>query len=153
MTKPKIVKLIEFTIPAIPPSYSASLKINFRLKQTYLSQDARRFKDKVKVYMPSHQLELKDRDRVIMHNKYHQAWYNKTNPDIKKQDVQNLDRLLIDAIFKGLGIDDRNLFCVINEKVHAPEVSKTVVALYLANGVEEYMNTTYSTNLPLQEEE
>jgi hypothetical protein len=65
MSDAKIVKLIEFTIPAIPPSYSASLKINFRLKQTYLSQDARRFKDKVKVYMPSHKLELKDSDREI----------------------------------------------------------------------------------------
>jgi Holliday junction resolvase RusA-like endonuclease len=153
MTDAKIVKLIEFTIPAIPISYSRAMQVNFRLKQVYLSQEGRRFKDKVKVYMPSHKLKLKDTDRLIMHNKYYQAWYNKTNPDIKKQDVQNLDRILVDSVFKGLGVDDRNLFCVINEKVHAPEVSKTVVALYLANGVEEYMNTTYSTNLPLQEEE
>ena len=140
MSDAKIVKLIEFTIPAIAPGYNRAMQINFRTKQIYLSQEARRFKDKVKVYMPSHKLKLKDSDRLIMHNKYYQAWYNKTNPDIKKQDIQNINRLLIDAVFKGLGLDDRNLFCVIDEKIHAPEVSKTVVALYLANGVEEYMN-------------
>ena len=135
-----IKQLAEFSIPGIPPSYAKSFKINHNLRQIYLSQEARRFKDKVKIYMPSNKIKLKDTDRLIIHNKYCQRWYNKTNPEIKKQDVQNLNRLLIDAIFKGLGIDDRNLFCVIDEKVHAPDESKTIVKLYLANEVEDYLN-------------
>lgn len=134
-----ITQLTEFTVPGnIPPSYSASFKINYGLRQTYLSQEARSFKDKVKVHMPSHKLKLQPTDRLIMHNKYHADWYFK-NGKIKKKDVQNLDRLLVDAVFKGLGIDDSNLFCVINEKVQA-EKEKTIVKLYLANEVEEYLN-------------
>lgn len=134
-----ITQLCEFVVPGkIPPSYSASFKINYGLRQTYLSQEARSFKDKVKVHMPSHKLRLKGTDRLIMHNKYHADWYFK-NGRIKKKDVQNLDRLLVDAVFKGLGIDDSNLFCVINEKVQS-EKEKTIVKLYLANEVEEYLN-------------
>ena len=134
-----IKELIEFTIPSLPPSYTANLRINYGTKQTYLSQKARRFKDMVKITMPSHKLKLKDTDKLIIHNQYHYDWYFK-NGSIRKKDVQNLDRLLIDSVFSGLGIDDRNLFCVINEKIQDKEKEQIVVKLYLANEVEDYLN-------------
>jgi Holliday junction resolvase RusA-like endonuclease len=147
-----IEKILEFSIPQIPPSYTASFKINYGLKQTYLSQEARQFKNKVKIYMPSHKLpDLKETDKLILHTEYHQDWYF-MNGKIKKQDVQNLNRLLIDAMFKGLGLDDRNLFCTIDEKVQSQDQEKTVVKLYIANEVKQYLNDKKEMNLPLQKE-
>ena len=137
---PKLI--MEFTIPGIPPSYSASFKINYGLRQTYLSSSARKFKTTVKVHMPSHKvakLKLKPTDRLIMHNEYHQDWYFK-NRKIKKQDCQNLNRLLIDAVFKGLGIDDSCLFAVVDEKIQNSKKKETVVKLYIDNGEKDYKN-------------
>ena len=36
-------------------------------------------------------------------------WYNKDNT-VKKKDIQNREKFLIDSVFKGLGIDDKMIF-------------------------------------------
>jgi len=118
---------LQFTVPNIPPSYTASFKINYGLKQTYLSQEARKFKDMVKIYMPH--IDIDKNKLYSMHNEYYYDWYYK-NGNVKKKDVQNMNRLLIDAVFRGLGIDDSVLFKVTDEKVQSHKC-KTVVKLYV----------------------
>ena len=110
-------KRLTFTVPGIPPSYNKSIKINYRLRQIHLTQEARRFKDKVKIHMPYWELP----DRVLLFSvriSYNSDWYYK-NKKVRKKDVQNLDKLLIDAMFKALGRDDSFLFKVTNEKIQS----------------------------------
>ena len=108
-----------FIVPALPPSYTASLKINHSTRTTYLSQQARKFKDIVAIHMPYWELP-KGEVLFIMHNRYHANWYYK-NGKIKKKDVQNMNRLLIDAVFKKLGLDDCHLWMCIDTKVQSDD--------------------------------
>jgi Holliday junction resolvase RusA-like endonuclease len=120
-------KQLRFTIDGIPPSYNKSCKINYGTRQLYLSKEARNFKDKVKISMPF--WELPDKELVFyIHNKYHANWFYK-NGKPKKKDVQNMNRLLIDAIFQTLGRDDSVLWRVTDEKIHNPKEEFTLVEL------------------------
>jgi len=131
----KLTHIMSFTVPAIPPSYTASFKINYGLRRTYLSQEAKRFKDLVKISLPNK--KFPQDTKFYMHNEYHSDWYY-GNGNIKKKDVQNLNRLLIDAVFKGKGIDDSWVFAVTDEKIQASK-DKTVVSIYSIDSP-EYQN-------------
>ena len=127
----------EFKVPGIPPSYTHSFKINYNLKQTYLSATAREFKKKVVLFMPIIHLDITPQIKLAMHNRYHSDWFYK-NKNIRKKDVQNMNRLLIDAVFSKLGLDDKHLFCVTDEKIQAPENDYTVVRLWVVTNKEQY---------------
>lgn len=121
-----MISSIEFSITGIPPSYSKELKINYRLKNVYLSQKGRNYKTKVKLNTP--RWELPDRPLIFnIYTKYYSNWYYK-NGKVKKVDVQNMDRLLIDAVFSTMGRDDSFLWKVTNEKVQSDE-ERTVVKM------------------------
>ena len=120
-----------FVVPAISPSYNRCFKINHGLKQTYLSTEARMFKDKVKLMMPSIKLPENVGDlKFSMLVEVYNNWYYK-NGNMKKQDVQNMEKLIIDAVFEGIGIDDSHLWEVKLVKRQNKDKVKTVVTLWL----------------------
>ena len=113
-----------FSVPGVPPSYNMSFKINFRLRQIYLTQEARKFKDRVAIHLPY--FTVPDTAQVIINIKYHDNWYCK-NGNLKKKDIQNMDKLIIDAIFKRLGIDDSQVWCNINCKIQSDKSPRTEI--------------------------
>lgn len=128
---------ITFVVAQIPPSYAQSLKVNFRNREMYLSQEARDFKTKVKLNVPKWKLD-KDKNYIFsMHNKYNYNWYCK-NGNVVKRDVQNMNRLLIDAVFDRLGRDDSTIFVVTDEKVQSEkeftEVTLSVMGEFKKEG-------------------
>lgn len=53
--------------------------------------------------------ELRGKElRVETH--VYENWYNKSNGLIKKKDVANREKFLIDSVFKALDIDDSHIF-------------------------------------------
>jgi Holliday junction resolvase RusA-like endonuclease len=125
------MKKLSFTIEGIPPAYNKACKINYGRRNVYLTQSARNFKTKVKLNVPA--WELDDQDLVFqIHNKYYSNWYYK-NGKPKKKDVQNMNRLLIDAIFSALGKDDSLLWRVTDEKVQCEDEEFTHVTLEVIN--------------------
>ena len=117
---------VKFSVPGVPPSYNQSFKIAFKLKQVYLSPDAKRFKDKVMIHIPY--FEIPDEAKITIIIKYHDNWYYK-NGKLKRKDVQNMDKLIIDAIFKRLGVDDSHVWCNVNVKVQNMEEIKTEITI------------------------
>ena len=120
------MKDLTFKIPAIPPSYSKSLKINYSFRHTYLSKEARDFVNLVKRYIPHCTYTIDTLFSIDI--EIHDNWYTKQGK-VKRKDVQNLDRLLIDAIFNKIGIDDSHIFVERISKVHNPKESFTKVRL------------------------
>ena len=118
--------IIKFKIRGLPPSYNAHFKINYGLKQVYLSSNTRNYKTLVKMSMPS--VEFPPNSLFEIQIKYYYSWYYK-NSTPRKLDIQNLDKLLIDAIFEKLGIDDSRLWSVSGYKVHTEEEPFTEVEL------------------------
>lgn len=115
----KYEKKLLFTIEGLPPSYNVAFKINHRLRQTYLSPEARKYKDRIALSMPNWKLPS---DKIYIFNidiEYYSKWkYN--NKNIKKKDLQNLNKLLIDGIFKVLGRDDCFIWSITEKKMPSP---------------------------------
>lgn len=121
---------LRFRIDSVPPSYNRHFKIAYGMRQVYLSQEAKLFKTKVKCSMPA--VNVYDDELFSIHIHIHSNWYYK-NGRVKKHDIQNLDKLLIDAIFEKLGVDDSRLFEVTLRKVQNATEGFTMVELIVLN--------------------
>jgi Holliday junction resolvase RusA-like endonuclease len=96
-----------FKIDGLPPSYNKSCKINYNFKEVSLSNEARYFKVRVKMAMQP--LEISDNCYISLLIGYHSNWYFK-NGSLRKIDIQNMDKLLHDAICEKLGLDDSRIW-------------------------------------------
>ena len=117
---------LNFTIPGIPPSYNQAFKVNHFRRQIYLTQDVKSFKTRVKLSMPA--VDFPNDSLFILHITYHTNWYFK-NGKPRKADLQNLDKILIDAIFEKLGVDDCRVWRLTQSKVHSDKKAFTVVCI------------------------
>lgn len=99
-------KILSFSISEIPPSYNQSISINYNLRQVSLSKEAREFKQRVKEFMPHWK---PDKDSLFgITISMHYDWYYK-NGKLRKLDLSNLDKLVIDAVSEKMGIDDSHI--------------------------------------------
>ncbi len=132
-------KKLMFTVPLIPPSYNKVFKINHRLRQIYLTPAARKFKDMVKLHMPFWNLPVNKIFIFDIKIEYYSKWKFK-NKSIKKKDLQNLNKLLIDAVFDVLGRDDAFIWSIQEWKMPSAnedyyEKDMTIVTLEI---IDEY---------------
>ena len=102
---------LKFSVPAIPISYNKCFKIIWSFRKTMLSQEAIQFKDLVKQCMPQWQDNPNGLYSINIYIYYN--WLFK-NGKLRKLDVQNLDKLVVDAVFEQGGVDDSH---VVVEKV------------------------------------
>lgn len=81
-------------------------------------------------------LEAPTEDKLMVSLRFHSArWHNK-DKSIKKRDLGNLEKLILDAIFKTLGVDDSHIFLLSLEKVVDVEDYTEVTILPWANQTE-----------------
>lgn len=114
-----------FKFRGIPPSYNRHFKINYNFHQIYLTSEARAFKKHIKCNTtPS---IFNERDQLYLTVWYYHDWYYK-NGKLRKLDLQNLDKLLYDAIFEQLGLDDAQIWGREEFKVQSTR-SYTVVVI------------------------
>ena len=118
------MKEVRFKIPMLPPSINETYKINYHKKNCYLSAKARDFKFKCKLVTPK--LEFPAGTKLETVFIYHGKWHYK-NGNIKRKDGYNLDKVLADAVFEKLGIDDSLAFKGRWEKVEDEEEFTEVI--------------------------
>jgi len=78
--------------------------------------EVRMFKTNSKVYIPVY--KVGKNDKVFIKIKAHNNWYYK-NGKLKRADVQNLTKVIIDAISEKLGFDDSQVFRATTDKVQS----------------------------------
>jgi Holliday junction resolvase RusA-like endonuclease len=117
---------LQFKVDGLPPSYNKHFKINYGMRNIYLTQEARMFKQKVKMVMPP--FEFTPQALFDIEINYYHDWYYK-NGKVRRLDVQNLDKLLIDAVFEKLGTDDSRLWSVTLRKLQKDDAPMTTVLL------------------------
>lgn len=71
--------------------------------------------------------ELNGKELKVTVNVY-ENWYNK-NGTIKKKDVANREKFLIDSIFKALEVDDKCIFKYETDKVQSDKEEFAVVEI------------------------
>lgn len=103
-----------FKVPLLPESVNSLYKINYKFRTVYMSDEGRSFKYNAKLFMPP--MQFSDNSRFSLSVEYHGDWYCK-NGSVKRSDMQNLDKLVIDTIFEHIGIDDKFLWELHTKKV------------------------------------
>jgi len=100
--------LVEFKIPGVPLSYNQHMQVNYYQRQMYLTKDAREWKKRVKLSTPD--FEIAPGALLSIYVEVHSDhWYTKEGK-VRRIDLPNLDKLLIDAIANRLGFDDSIIF-------------------------------------------
>lgn len=75
-----------------------------------LTKEARELKKEIKDICCKMNLNEKYNDKKLKVNvKIYENWFNK-NGTIKKKDISNKEKFLIDSVFDGLGLDDKCIF-------------------------------------------
>lgn len=72
-------------------------------------------------------------------------WYNKDG-SIKKMDVANREKFLIDSIFKALEIDDRLIFEINLEKIQSHNIEEAIIQISRYYNVERTIKIEQTLN-------
>jgi len=78
----------------------------------FLTKEAKELKEKIAKIVKEAKEDgfiLVNKDRLTVRVEIHENWYTKDGK-VKKKDVANREKFLIDSIFDELGIDDKNIF-------------------------------------------
>lgn len=110
---------LSFIIPGLPPSYNRHFQISYNLRQVYLTKEAQQYKRKTAMYIPPCP-QINNTIALKVCIEYHSDWFYK-NGKIKKKDIQNLDKLLLDVISARLGFNDSQFFIIHAEKIQDKE--------------------------------
>ena len=124
---------MNFTINAVPPTYNKQLKIAFNIKQVYLSKEAKDFKKLVSLLIPPMTLPNTPNTKYKLTITIVNNWYTKKGT-IRRHDIQNLDKLLVDCIAQRLGFDDSQIFEEHLIKEQSQTNRKTKIRLEVLNG-------------------
>ena len=101
------MKELTFKVPMLPQSINSLYKINYAHRVMYMSDEGRMFKETVKKYMPPSSFPPDIKYSIKMF--FHGNWKYKNGKN-KRADIQNLIKLLIDAVFEKLGVDDSYVY-------------------------------------------
>lgn len=116
--KPKVIK---FRIPSLPASMNDiyyHIKDHYGRYQYVLKGEVRLWKTQAKEYVPT--LSFIDPPPVKVYFNWTAvgSWYYK-NGKVKKSDLTNLEKVLIDAVCEKLGIDDSFIWDTRRKKLHS----------------------------------
>lgn len=117
---------IEFKIPMVPPSMNSLYNVLFSLRKVELKPEVRLFKSQAKQYVPH--LIVNSSDKLQMEVEVNQDWYYK-NGKLKKQDIQNMGKCLVDLVSEKLGFEDSQIWDVTLSKKQVDSESFTRVKL------------------------
>ena len=109
---------IRFKIPMLPTSMNKLYGVNYRLHSIYLTNEARYWKSKAKLFIPS--FSINQHSKVYINIDVMSDWYFK-NGNIKKQDVQNFVKVVVDAISEKCGFDDSRVWSFSANKYQSTE--------------------------------
>jgi len=93
-----------FTIPTLPKSCNAIYQIIWHWHKFELKPEIRLWKNTAMTYIPK--FNVKDNDKVDLYVELHNGWYYK-NGRMKREDLINLLKILVDAIAKKQDWDDK----------------------------------------------
>jgi len=101
-------KSINFRIPSLPPSVNNlyyHIKGHFGEYQYVLKPEVRLWKTKAKEFIPLFKPVDHPTGLLYLHFTAVASWYYK-NGSIKRRDVANFDKVIVDTVFEKLGIGD-----------------------------------------------
>lgn len=110
-------------IPLLPTSMNKLYAINYRTRSVYMTPEARNFKSQAKMFIKPY--SVGKNDKLSFSLDVHTDWYFK-NGNLRKADIQNLIKVVVDAVSERLGFDDSQVFSFSANKIQSTENYCTV---------------------------
>lgn len=117
-------RAVDFRLPSPPPSMNALYQILYHKRTVEMKPEVRAYKTSAKMYVP--RFETGKEDKIGISMSVAQDWFFK-NGAMKKQDVQNMAKVLIDIVAEKMGFDDSQVWTFSLDKVQ--ETVSTGVAV------------------------
>ena len=95
-------------LPLKPPSMNSVYQILYHLRRVEMKPEVRQFKTQVKLYLPPPPNIPADLLLAISLT-YHDVWMTKEGK-VRKLDLSNLEKVLLDAVCEHVGVDDSHIF-------------------------------------------
>lgn len=106
--------VIPFKTPTINHLYGQS---GYR---KFLTKEAKILREKIKEIVSEQNDDLIIGGKLSIEIKIHEDWYCK-NGTIKRKDISNREKFLVDSIFEDLNLDDKQIFTHIMIKIQDKE--------------------------------
>jgi len=112
-------EVLQFTLPSFPPSSNKLYDINHRQRKVYLSDDALIWRTRTTPFVKPCRWPV---DWLLKLTLDYEApnWLTSTGA-MRRIDVQNYEKLVIDTLFLKWNTDDSRLVSVVRNKVWGPE--------------------------------
>jgi Holliday junction resolvase RusA-like endonuclease len=104
---PSSVSSKTWKVPFLPPSMNKLYGINFQKRSVYMMPEARDWKTKAKMCIGN--FPITGNDKLSFSLNVYTNWYYKNN-NLKKSDIQNLIKVVVDAVSERLSFDDSQVF-------------------------------------------
>lgn len=118
---------LKFILPRVPPSMNSIYNVLFGLRKIELKPECRLYKTNMKMYVPS--LNVKKEDKVYIKISVYMNTLFK-NGNLRKIDVHNLTKILIDLISEKQGWDDSQLWELNLSKKHDANNERVEVEIW-----------------------
>lgn len=119
-------EVLTFRLPSPPPSMNSLYSINYRRREVFMKPEVRSYKTSMKFCTPT--WDVKPDDMIDATFELIGAWMCK-NGNIKKADVQNTVKVLIDLISEKQGWNDCQVWKFSAVKRHSESESCVNVTL------------------------
>lgn len=108
---------MKFTIPVHPPSVNALYQVNHKFRTVELKPEARFWKSNAKPHIPSRtDFAPFQGKKLRLTLTVRMDWYYK-NKNLKRLDVTNMEKVIVDTIAEKLGFDDLLVWEISTRKV------------------------------------
>ena len=122
---------LPFKTPTINHLYGRSFKHN----RPYMKPEAKKLREEIKEIIVNQAFPLfsggENRFKVTV--AIHENWYTKKNT-VKRKDVANREKFLIDSVFEALGIEDKFIFDHRMIKIQDIEKEFAEITIEVLNG-------------------
>lgn len=100
-------KSVSFRLPSPPPSMNSIYNVLYHQRTVAMKPEVRAYKTQMKFFVPK--MTVGTDAKVSMSFEVVQDWFFK-NGKLKKQDVHNMSKVLVDLVAEKMGFDDSQVW-------------------------------------------
>jgi len=117
------VKMTEEIIKIVIPFQTPSVNHLWGQRgfRKFLTKEAKELKEKIYLLVPN--CKFGKNTKLAVNMDVYEDWFTKKN-EIKKKDLDNKSKFVLDSIFEKLGVDDKQIFELTMKKIFEEDFNK-----------------------------
>lgn len=100
----------------------------------YLKPEAKRLRKEILEITQTDKKPFSEKEFLEIHVKIYEDWFTKKG-EIKRKDISNREKFLLDSIFEGIRLDDKQIFKHTMQKVQSQQEFAEIEIKKLSGGI------------------